>query len=70
VFVEETPALVKISGLAMTGISATLLVFYLGTKQHMPGIVQIFCATTAVSVFGLLGYFWTQGNKDKKELER
>jgi hypothetical protein len=45
-----------------------VLVLYLGTKQQLPGFIQILCAATAVCAFALLGYFWTQGNK--KEFER
>ena len=68
VFVEKTPLPVKVSGLAMTVLSAAVLVFYLGTKQQLSGPVQILCAASAVCAFALLGFFWTQGNK--KELER
>jgi len=52
----------------MTVISAIVLVLYLGTKQQLPGLIQMLCAGTAVCAFALLGYFWTQGNK--KEFER
>ena len=68
IFVEKTPLSIKLSGLMMTVISAVVLVLYLGTKQQLPGIVQIVCAATAVCAFAFLGYFWTQGNK--KEFER
>ena len=68
VFVEKTPLPVKVSGLAMTVLSAAVLVFYLGTKQQLSGPVQILCAASAVCAFALLGFFWTQGNKE--ELER
>ena len=68
IFVEKTPLSIKLSGLMMTVISAIVLVLYLGTKQQLPGLIQILCAGTAVCAFALLGYFWTQGNK--KEFER
>ncbi len=67
VFVQKTPTSVKFSGLAMTGVSTALLVFYLGTKQHLPGTIQILCAAAAVLAFGLIGRFWTQGNKSARE---
>jgi len=67
-FASRTPVAIKLSGLAMTLFSAFLLVLYLGSKQAMSAGLQIFCATTAVCTFALIGYLWTQGNK--KELQQ
>jgi hypothetical protein len=68
IFVSRAPLAIKLSGLAMTLFSAGLLVLYLGSKQAMSAELQIFCATTAVCTFALIGYLWTQGNK--KELQQ
>jgi hypothetical protein len=59
----DSPALIRLSGLLMTVISAGLLVLYLGSKQQLPAFVQIFIASFAVLAFASVGLLWAKTSR-------
>ncbi|MFT5452750.1 MAG: alkylglycerol monooxygenase [Enterobacterales bacterium] len=50
---------VRLSGLVMTLLSASLLVLYLGSKQQMTAVIQIAIVTIALLTFAIVGLLWT-----------
>jgi len=59
----DSPALIRLSGLLMTVVSAGLLVLYLGSKQQLPALVQIFIASFAVLAFASVGLVWSKASR-------
>lgn len=66
---DNLPMVVKLSGLAMTILSTSLLVFYLGVRPQLSGIAQVSIVASAILAFALAGAYWSRSGQ-KSAIEK